>query len=292
MRQVDSGQPRLQRCGCDAIVEIWRRPNGREIRLEATRWPWKDLPPGRRYLPDVDGIARKQARGQQMGTLDHDTLCPVRVRSTPEGQIPTLVWQMHRSLLAPPPDPRAEQWARLRLDGWSLTLIAERDGVSPSLVSTQTRHRGPFPRPGSPSKETIGRWVALRATGISAAAIARDANVSAETVRRVTRPYGPYRRQQTPPGLVTIAGIAHILNIPWGSAGRLVAAGKVPSRADTYEGSPVWDEQTIRRWAATIPKCPHCDTRLPDLSKHISITHNASATRKANQPCPLSAKAT
>lgn len=90
----------------------------------------------------------------------------------------------------------ALEWLVRRRDGESLTLIAERDGVSPHVVKRATAPFGPFPRathyPGKallPNEVVDGRterWVQARRNGTSVKALARRDGVSHQLVSRCT----------------------------------------------------------------------------------------------------------
>ena len=96
----------------------------------------------------------------------------------------------------------ALEWLVRRRDGESLTLIAERDGVSPQVVKRATAPFGPFPRatrypgkallPNEVVDARTQRWVQARRNGTSVKEIARRDGVSHQLVSRCTVASGPY----------------------------------------------------------------------------------------------------
>lgn len=270
-------QPRLERCKCGAIVEVLPTPDGDEVRLEAGRWPWPDLPDDARFVI-VEGIAQAAAglgSQEQLVRLLHDRACPRVVRRRPADNLIGAVWAHHIDYAKPRPyDQRAAAWAAQRREGVSTDRIAVDAGVTHQWVSRVTNPLGPFPRPGTPSAETVDRWITARREGMSASAIALHDRVPVHRVRDSTRHAGPFTRRVHGAGELGITEIAQLLGVGHPTVYRWQRLGRLPEPIKGRPGLQAWDRDQVQRWAAEhLTECAQCGARPMDLLRHTAMKH-------------------
>lgn len=274
---LGAGDPRLERCRCGAIVEILPTGDGDEIRLEAGRWPWPDLPDDARYVV-VEGIASPAigpGSQEQLARLPHDRACPRLARRRPSGDLIGAVWAHHHDHAKPRPyDQRASAWAAQRREGVSTDRIATDAGVTHQWVSRVTKPFGPFPRPGTPSAMTVDRWITDRRAGISATAIALRDQAPVHRVRDSTRHAGPFTRRVHGPGELGITEIAQLLGVGHPTVYRWQRLGRLPGPIKGRLGLQAWDQDQVERWAAEhLTECAQCGARPMDLLRHTAMKH-------------------
>ncbi|GGB71546.1 hypothetical protein GCM10011314_08650 [Knoellia flava] len=165
-------------------------------------------------------------------------------------------------------------WALERLEGVSTAAIARREGVCHQWVSRVTKPYGPFPRAGTPSRETVAVWVRERWAGKSAAQVAREHGVSVERVQRATREHGPFTNKFQIDKHVTITQISDRLRVPvptlckWVSTGFLIAPQVSSKRR-------LWTVENFEDWLerAALETCPLCGAMTRDQARHAGAVH-------------------
>lgn len=272
---------RLERCRCGAIVEILPTSEGDEVRLEAGRWPWPDLPDGARFVV-VDSVAHAgvgAGRPDQLARLPHEHACPRVVRRRPADDLVGAVWAHHLDHSKPRPyDERAAVWASRRHEGISTAQIAGDAGVTHQWVSRVTKPWGPFPRPGSPTTKSVEQWIVDRRRGLSALAIASRDQVPVHRVRDATRHAGPFTRRVHRPGELGITEIAQLLGVGHPTVYRWRRLGRLPEPIPGRSGLESWSREEVERWAdATLVECDQCEARPMDLLRHTAMKHRGTA---------------